>query len=478
MDIETQLEDIVGPAYVLRDATSRATYGRDWLADYVPAPRCVVRPRTTAEVSAVVRCAALAGCPVVPSGGRTGLSGGAVAAAGEIVLSLERMTTIYPVDTIARTVRCEAGTITERIQSAAADVGLLFPIDFASRGSSQIGGNIATNAGGIRVLRYGNTRDWVLGLTVVTGTGEILELNGDLFKNNTGYDLRALMCGSEGTLAVITEAILKLTDPLPPATRLICALPHETGVAELLLATRARFGSLTLFEYFSEAALDIVLRHSSLRAPFPTRHPAYVLIDIPHEQGTRDDRLDDWLNELAMTGAITDAVIARSSEQARDLLALRESISATLSAHYTIHKNDIAVPVPRMGSFLAELHAFATRTYPEATCVLFGHVADGNIHVNIVKPPMLSAEAFITHARAADAELFALVRAARGTVSAEHGVGLLKRDFLEYTRSPTEIELMRGIKRVFDPRGILNPGKIFPPAKAPADTTSPTKAHE
>jgi FAD/FMN-containing dehydrogenase len=304
-------------------------------------------------------------------------------------------------------------------------------------------------------------RDWVLGLTVVTGTGEVLELNGDLFKNNTGYDLRGLVCGSEGTLAIITAATLKLTDPLPPAIRVVCGLADSSGIGDLLAAVRGRYPGVGLFEYFSGLCLDVVVRHTGARPPFPTRYPGYVIFEVAGDAGAPNDALIDWLGELTAAGRIVDAVVGRSIDQGRELLGLRESISATLSKYYTLHKNDIAVPVQRMGSFLSEIETFVAQAYPTAHCALFGHVADGNIHVNILKPDGVSTPEFTARAHAVDADLFALVRAARGTISAEHGVGLLKRDFLHFTRSQAEIEILRGIKRIFDPHGILNPGKIF-----------------
>ena len=464
MDIGDQLRDIVGAPHVLTDETSMAAYGRDWLSDYVPAPRCVVRPRTTGEVAGVVKACAAARIAIVPSGGRTGLSGGAAACHGEVVVTLERMNTIDAPNTIDRTVRCEAGAITEKLQRAAAHHGLFFPVDFASRGSSQIGGNIATNAGGIRVLRYGNMRDWVLGLTVVTGAGDVLNLNGALFKNNTGYDLRGLMIGSEGTLGIITEAIVKLTAPPGHLTRVLCALPDESKLEPLLREARARFQNLSLFEYFSGAALAIVCERNTVRSPFPQSYSTYALLEFEHAAPGLNEEIEQWLGDQMSAGFISDASLGQNTAQANDLLALRELISSTLSKHYTIHKNDIAVPVPTIGSFLSEVSSFAARAYPGGACVLFGHVADGNIHFNVLKGAAQSSEDFDERVSKGDLELFALVQRYGGTVSAEHGVGLLKKEHLHFTRSPVEIELMRAIKRSFDPHGIMNPGKIFDPA--------------
>lgn len=461
MDIIPRFQDIIGESEVKTDAESLRIYGTDWLNAYAPTPRCVVRPRTTAEVAAIVQVCRAARLAIVPSGGRTGLSGGAAATNGEVVLTLERMNTIDPPNTIDRTIRCEAGAITERVQLAAQGAGLYFPVDFASRGSSQIGGNIATNAGGLRVLRYGNMRDWILGLTVVSGAGDILELNGRLFKNNSGYDLRGLMIGSEGTLGIVTAATLKLTTPPAPMIRVLCGLDRAEALPVLLDGARSRFPNLALFEFLSRSALEVVLAHNPGRDPFSTPHMTYALLDVEGDTPALRMELEEWLAAQVELGCIADAVIAQGANQATELLALRELVSSTLSKHYTIHKNDIAVPVPAVAPFLEALEVEGPRLYPGARLVLFGHLADGNIHFNVIKPAAQTAEAFISDAKRADEQLFTLVRRFEGTISAEHGVGLLKREFLHYSRSATEIDIMRSIKRGFDPDGILNPGKIF-----------------
>lgn len=467
MDIIKQFQHIIGKDEVKTDPDTLRTYGTDWLHAYPPAPCCVVRPRTTGEVASLVAACYAARVPIVPSGGRTGLSGGAAAPNGEVVLSLERMNTIDPPNTTDRTIHCEAGAITERVQNAAHSAGLFFPVDFASRGTSQIGGNIATNAGGLRVLRYGNMREWVLGLTVVTGTGEILELNGNLFKNNSGYDLRGLMIGSEGTLGIITAATLKLTTPPAPLLRMMCGLERLEALPNLLDAARKRFSHLALFEFFSQSALEVVLAHNPGRAPFRTAHAFYALFDIEGDTPEMRTAVEEWLHEEAERGDIADAVIAQGTSQATDLLALRELISSTLSKHYTIHKNDIAVPVPAVTPFLKSLEHEGPQLYPGARIVVFGHLADGNIHFNVVKPEAQLKDRFIADAKRADEKLFSLVQKFHGTISAEHGVGLLKKEFLGYTRTNTEIDIMRSIKGIFDPAGILNPGKIFDGASAP-----------
>lgn len=449
----------------LSDEGARAGYGRDWLSEFTPAPGCIALPRSTEEVAHLVGWCAQHRVPVVPSGGRTGLSGGAAATNGELVLSLERLNRIHEVRVIDRLLRCGAGTVTARIQETAKDHGLFFPVDFASKGSSQIGGNIATNAGGIHVIRYGNIREWVIGLTVVDGRGEVHHLNGPLFKNNTGYDLRSLMIGSEGTLGIITEATLLLTDPPGTLCRALCALPSLEGVLELLTNLRGRFGTLSAFEYLSDRAKMLVTRHEGIRSPLAVEAPAWIVAEFEHTTPTLEEEIENFLSEMAERGLILDAVVSRSTQQCEEIMALRERISPMLSANYTLHKNDISVPVPTIPRFIRALEELMALQYPEFEVVIFGHIGDGNLHVNVLKPAATEAAHFFEAASRADREVFALVSACAGSISAEHGVGLLKKDFLHYSRSTAEIALMRGIKQVFDPAGILNPGKIFDPVE-------------
>ncbi len=461
--LHERCKHILGAEAVLSDESSRQFYGRDWIKDFTPSPSFVVLPSTTAQVQQVVRLCNELSVPLVPSGGRTGLSGGATATNGEVILSLERMRKIMEVNRIDRTLRCEAGVVLEKIQVEALSHGLYFPVDFSTRGSSQIGGNLATNAGGIRVIRYGNIRDWVVGLTVVAGNGETFSLNGSLFKNNTGYDLRHLMVGSEGTLGIITEVTLRLTTPPKDVARVLCGLRSNDDVLPLLTFCRDSLRDLSAFEFMERRALQEVLQHRGLRDPFSQPYPAYILAEVELNHPAAPESLVSVFGEAYEKNIILDVVVSESSAQAQELMNLRDLISETLSSHYTLHKNDISVPVPSIPAFLHELHATINEAYPALRAVVFGHVGDGNLHVNILKTSNISDGQFWSECHEADHKIFALVEKHHGSVSAEHGVGLLKRDFLPYSRSEAEIEIMRGIKRAFDPRGILNPRKIFVP---------------
>jgi FAD/FMN-containing dehydrogenase len=446
------------PEIVRVDPDDLATYGRDWTRVYDPAPCAVALPRSTAEVSSLLRFCDAEGVPVVPSGGRTGLAAGAVAKDGELVLSLDRMRRIDPVDPLGLTVRVQAGAVTEAVHQHCAALGLTWPVDFASKGSSQVGGNIATNAGGVRVIRYGLTRQWVLGLQVVTAAGEVLELNGALEKNNTGFDLRQLFIGSEGTLGVITEATLKLAR-LPARTDVaLLAVPDVAAVLALFRAARAAPFTISAYEFFTDRCLARVRRHRSLRAPFADDQPCYVLLEA--EGASRDD-FEAWCAEQLGAGLALDGTVAQDSSQAAALWALRESISESLSGTGLPHKNDVALPIAALEAFCAELDALFARTYPDWEICLFGHIGDGNLHVNVMKPDAMEKAAFLARTHEADAAIFEVVRRHRGSISAEHGIGLLKRDWLGYSRAPEEIALLRAVKRALDPKGTLNPGKIF-----------------
>jgi len=446
---------------ILIDEQSRQFYGRDWLKDFPAAPALILLPESTAHVQAIVQQCHAHSIAIVPSGGRTGLSGGATATNGEVVVSLERMRSVLEVNRTSRTGHCQAGVTLEQLQLAAAAHELYFPIDFSSRGSAQLGGNIATNAGGIRVIKYGNIRDSVVGLTVVTGTGEILELNGSLFKNNSGYDLRNLFIGSEGTLGIITEAIVKLTSPPKGLVRILCGVSDFDAILALLTLCRDSLPNLSAFEFMERLPYSEVVRHRRLRDPFSQGYPAYVLVESELHSNNTEDHITAVFAQAYEQGIIQDVVVSESSAQAQELMNLRDFISETLSQHYTIHKNDISVPVQSIPAFLSDLHTTIREAYPTYRVAVFGHVGDGNLHVNVLKPADMQDTEFWNNCHSADTIVFNVVKRYRGSISAEHGVGLLKRDFLHFTRSPAEIEIMRGIKAVLDPKGIMNPGKIF-----------------
>lgn len=463
MDFRQAIEAALPAEAFVTDASEKSDYARDWTRIYEPSPGIVVRPSSTQEVSRALRLASEYGVKVVPSGGRTGLAGGAMAAQGELVLSLDRIRHLHPVDRTARTVVVGAGAVTASVHDHTRPYGLTWPVDFASSGSSQIGGNIATNAGGVRVVRYGLTRQWVLGLEVVLASGDVLQLNGRLEKNNTGVDLRQLFIGSEGTLGVITEATLKLS-PLPPATR-VALLAVENLQAALAVFGRARAESrivLQAFEYLSHRCLDLVLSETGESHPFAETHGAYVLVEFePGPGADLGDASEAWLESIFEEGIVMDAVLSNSDAEAQRLWSYRERISESLSKVGLVHKNDVALPVSQLPEFTTEFEQTLGKEYPDFGVYIFGHVGDGNLHVNIMKPAELSKDEFLGRVYATDSLLFSLIQRYQGSVSAEHGIGLLKKKALPYSRSPQELEIFKGMKRVLDPKNILNPGKIF-----------------
>jgi FAD/FMN-containing dehydrogenase len=455
------LDEVLSPRQVRRDPEALSQWGCDWTRSFPVAPSAIVFPESVDDVVRLVRRAHADGLALVPSGGRTGLSGGAVAGNGEVVVSFDRMNRILAFDAADRTVTCQAGVITATLQDYATERGLCYPVDFASAGSSQIGGNVATNAGGIKVIRYGLTRDWVAGLKVVTGRGEVLDLNRGLVKNATGYDLRHLFIGSEGTLGLVVEVEVKLTKPPEPQLVMVLGVPRFRD----LLAVLAHFqGSLSLsaFEFFSELALQKVTAHREL--PRPLREPAayYALIEF---DGSALDAAAAAFEHCVAQGWVSDGVMSQSDTQARMLWQLREGISESISG-YLPYKNDLSVRISAMPDFLDEVDVLVQQQYPDFEVCWYGHIGDGNLHLNILKPAALDPTEFYRRCHDISPKIFERVAAAGGSISAEHGVGLLKRDFLDYSRSAEEIEVMRAIKAVLDPRGILNPGKLLPPTPA------------
>ena len=448
-------------------ADDLAYYGADRCRGGWPVrPSMIVFPRSIPEVQAVVRACASHGVPIVPSGGRTGLAGAATATAGEVVLSLEKMQRVLAVDVAARTLRCEPGVTLQAVHEAAAAHGLLYPVDYASKGSAQIGGSLATNAGGVKVLRYGLTRDWVLGLKAVVASGACLELGGALVKNNTGYDLRQLFIGSEGTLGVIVEVTLRLCRPPADTLVALCAVPGDAAVLALFARLRASTATLSAFEFLDHGCLRHVLAHRGGASPFAEPSPRYALIEVevpgPGEapRAHAQAELTALLGDAAEAGEIDDALLAGTPAQARGLWALREDISESLHRH-TPHKADIALPVARVGEFLTTWRPAVAAALPEVEALCFGHVGDGNLHLNLLRPDALALPEFLARVHGFDDETYAQVQAHGGSISAEHGVGLLKREHLHYSRSPEELAIFRGIKAVLDPHGLFNPGKIF-----------------
>lgn len=457
--ILTRLREQFGEDLVKTDTDSLQSYGKDWTSAYQPDPVAVVLPREIDHVIALVELANELGVALVPSGGRTGLSGGAVARNREVVVAFDRMNRILDFDAVDRQVVCEPGVITEQLQQFAEQQGLFYPVDFASSGSSQIGGNVATNAGGIKVIRYGMTRQWVMGLKVVTGSGELLDLNRGLVKNATGYDFRQLFIGSEGTLGLIVEITLALASPPQDPTVLLLAVPDMPASMEVLKRFQQRL-TLAAFEFFSEQALQHVIEDKGLQRPFETRSPFYVLIEFENDNDNRLDVAMELFESCVESGWVVDGTISQSAAQAEGLWRLREDISETIS-RFTPYKNDISVKVSRVPGFVAQVDELVSARYPDFEIIWFGHIGDGNVHLNILKPVGLDLTEFQSRCAAVSEEVFQLVRDNEGSISAEHGVGLLKKPFLDASRDPAEISYMRAVKKVFDPNGILNPGKIF-----------------
>lgn len=445
-------------ARCLTDEDSLKRYGVDWTKVWAPAPSAVLLPETTEEVQAIVRLANEHRIALVPSGGRTGLSAAAVAADGEVVVAFDRMNKVLDFSPFDRSVTVQPGVITQQLQEFAEQQGLFYPVDFASAGSSNIGGNIGTNAGGIKVIRYGMTRDWILGLKVVTGKGELLDLNKGLVKNATGYDFRHLMIGSEGTLGFVVEATVKLARQPNNLTVLVLGAPGFREVMSILHAFQSKI-DLTAFEFFSDKAMAHVLAHGVPR-PFDGEAPFYCLLEF---EGSSEGVMNDAMalfEDCVEKGWVLDGVMSQSLAQASQLWQLRERISESISV-YTPYKNDISVTVAKVPDFVEEVDAIVQANYPDFEIVWFGHIGDGNMHLNILKPADLPKEEFFARCNNVSKWVFEIVEKYNGSISAEHGVGRTKKAYLGYSRSAEEIALMKAVKAAFDPNGIMNPGKIF-----------------
>tara|TARA_B110001454_G_scaffold171291_1_gene162006 strand:+ start:34540 stop:35919 length:1380 start_codon:yes stop_codon:yes gene_type:complete len=448
------------PSQIVTDPKELAVYGKDWTTYFDIHCQAVVFPKSHEDVVEIVRWANETKTALVPSGGRTGLSGGAVAAKNEVVVSFEKFNKIKTFDPLENTIVCDPGVITEEIQQWAEKHDLFYPVDFAARGSSHIGGNIATNAGGIKVLRYGLTRDWVTSLKVVTGAGQTLILNKSLVKNATGYDLRHLFIGSEGTLGFITESTIQLTRKAKKLQVVLLACESLDKV----MAVFAHFNSklaLTAFEMFSNIALKEVLEQKNLPAPFENEYPFYITCEIELNGSDTDEALLGEVLEKAFENEyVVDGVIAQSDTQAKTFWRYREDISESLAIH-SPYKNDIAVRVSKVSPFVKELDQIVLASYPDWVVVWFGHIGDGNLHLNILRPEGMTKEIFVAECQKVDKKIFECIKKFEGSISAEHGVGLTKKPFLNYSRSAEEIQIFKSIKKIFDPNNIINPGKVF-----------------
>ncbi len=475
-DFYHRLRTVVGASRVLTGVAELAPYCTDWRGRYSGNASCVVLPGTTEEVSAVVRICAEAGVAIVPQGGNTGLCGGATPVGGEVVVSLRRMNRIRAVDADNNSITVEAGCTLHAVQQAAQEIDRLFPLSLAAEGSATLGGNLSTNAGGVQVLRYGNARDLTLGLEVVLADGRIWSGLRALRKDNTGYDLKHLFIGAEGTLGLITAATLKLfSRPRARATAWVAVPDPATAVSLLGRLRDAAGDNVTAFEIVGRPALDLVLKHiPNARDPLAGKPGWQVLVEL---SGARDDlaaTLEQALQNAAEESVIDDAVLAASEAQTAALWALRENVSEAQKIEGVSIKHDIAVPVSRIAEFIARADAALLAAFPQVRIVCFGHIGDGNLHYNQSRPDAQSNQQFIAQTGAVNRIVHDLVHELGGSISAEHGLGQLKREEVLRYKSETEMDMMRAVKQALDPRGLMNPGKLL--AKIHAGALHPDPA--
>jgi len=448
------LEQIFHKAQIKNNTVDLEKWGTDWTKIKSRASM-IVFPEEEEQIIDLIRLANEESLKIVPSGGRTGLSGGAVALDNEIVLSLERMNKILDFNRADRIVKCQSGVITKDLQDFAVDQGLYYPVNFASAGSSQIGGNIATNAGGIKVIRYGLTRNWVSGIRIINGLGEAMSFNKGLVKNASGYDFRHLIIGSEGTLGVITEADICLTTPPPEQVVMLIGLSNPKNLTDSLSLFSQQM-QLSAFEFFSYQCLEKVREKIEIVEPFSKNYKFYALLEFDK----KDENKAEKIFESGLKNSIfKDGVISSSQSQLENLWKLRENISESLS-HYQPYKNDISIKVSNIPDFIKYLESL-TQTSLNIEICIFGHIGDGNIHINLLKKEEITNEEFINIAKDLTKEIYENISSYNGSISAEHGIGYTKKEFLSYTRSESEIQIMKQVKKIFDPNQTLNPGKLL-----------------
>jgi D-lactate dehydrogenase (cytochrome) len=462
-ELIAQFRKIVGEKYAVTDAADIAPYVTEERDLFHGRSPLVLRPGSTDEVSAICKLASAHNIALVPQGGNTGLVGGQTPHNGEVVVSMRRMDRIRDVDTASNTMTCEAGVILQVAQQRAAEMDRLFPLSLGAEGSCTIGGNLSTNAGGTTALAYGVAREMALGLEVVLADGRVLNLLSKLKKDNTGYDLRNLFIGAEGTLGIITAATLKLF-PKPRAieTGFVGLKSPADALKLLAISQNEAAGTLTSFELLSEVAVDFSIRHGiDVRDPLAGKHPWYVLMELSSPRDDARDTLEAILAKGMEDGIVDDAVIAANLSQRQAFWKLRDEMSAAQKPEGGSIKHDISVPVVAVPAFIAEADAAVVKLIPGARPVPFGHLGDGNIHYNVSQPIGGDTADFMARWHEVNAVVFEIVLRMGGSISAEHGIGVLKRDELPEVKDKTAIALMREIKAMLDPHGIMNPGKVL-----------------
>jgi FAD/FMN-containing dehydrogenase len=466
-DFLARCRQLLGDAHVLTSDADKAPFLTDWRGRFTGSALAVLRPGSVQEVADLVRLCAETRIPIVPQGGNTGLVLGSVpdASGTAVVLSVARLNRVRAVDPANRTMTVDAGCILQSIQEAAAVHGCLFPLSLAAEGSCTIGGNLSTNAGGTAVLRYGNTRELCLGLEVVTPQGEIWSGLRGLRKDNTGYDLRDLFIGAEGTLGIITGAVLKLFPQPKASITALTALESPAHALRLLSIMQDRCGaSLTGFELMSAFCLKLVHKHfPQLPQPFAREHAQYALLELSSSESEQHAvaLLESAIGAALEEGVIEDAVVAGSVAQSLGLWQIREHIPLAQAADGKNIKHDISLPVSAIPDFIAHTEPLLQQAFPGCQLVCFGHLGDGNLHFNVAPPSGIGNEAFLVNQEALNRVVHDNVVAFGGSISAEHGIGALKRDELARYKSPVELQMMRAIKAALDPLGIMNPGKII-----------------
>ncbi len=464
--LRTRLEAAVGAAHVLTLPSDTAPYLTDWRGRFHGRAQAVVRPADTAQVAAVVRECVAAGVPIVPQGGNTGMCGGATPdeSGAEVVLALGRLNRIRSIDVDNATMTVEAGVPLAQVQESAVGAGLFFPLSLGSQGSCTIGGNLSTNAGGTAVLRFGNARELVLGLEVVLPDGRVWDGLRGLRKDNTGYDLKQLFVGAEGTLGIITAAVLKLFPHPSAQVTALAAIAGPDAAVRLLRALKSALGDrLVAFELISGFALRLCRKHHpDLPDPLPS-HAWYALVqaDDTSPSSHLAETVEAALAKTLEDGIAIDVAVAHSRDQANALWSLRENISESQRREGPNIKHDISLPVSAIPEYLQRAEQALLAAFPGAQLVVFGHLGDGNLHYNVAAPDGSDADAFMRHGADANRIVHDLVTERGGSISAEHGIGQLKRDELRHYKAALELDLMRTIKRALDPAGLLNPGKVL-----------------